>query len=339
MTAVHNGQRISVATLYPQSAGNGTRGAWHVRGARACPRLAPNRRTAGRLDDPGDSVSAAALALILVSAGIHATWNLYAKRLPGGAEGVLVFTTIGAVVFAPIAAVVAVVSGFRPGAIDWLFLAGTGVLQTAYFTILRRGYAAGDLSVVYPLARGTGPLAAITLAMLLIGERPGGLTLAGAATITAGTILLATPFRGTGDHRTAVRLGVATGLIIGAYTAWDGYAVGRLGIPALVLIWFADAGRSLLLTPVALRRIETIRATWRSHRLEAASIGVLSTTSYLLVLLAMMIAPVSSVAPAREVSIVAGTLLGMIALGEPVGPRRLAASAVIATGVVLVALG
>ena len=283
-------------------------------------------------------MSSIALTLILVSAGIHATWNLYAKRLPGGAEGTWLFTTIGAAAFAPLAAIVAVSTGYRPDGIDWLFLAGTGVLQTIYFTVLRRGYASGDLSIVYPLARGSGPLTAIILAVFLIGEQPGALTIAGATVVTAGTLLLATPFRGHGDNRAAVRLGLATGLIIGCYTAWDGYAVGSLDIPPLVLIWFADAGRSILLAPVALRRIDTIRATWRSHRLEAASIGVLSTTSYLLVLLAMTIAPVSSIAPAREVSIVVGTLLGMLVLGEPVGPRRITASAVIATGVVLVAV-
>lgn len=284
-------------------------------------------------------MSTVALALILVSAGIHATWNLFAKRLPGGAEGTWLFTTISTVAFAPLVVVVVIWTGYRPDGRDWIFLLGTGVLQTLYFTVLRRGYASGDLSIVYPLARGTGPLAAIALAIVLIGERPGPLTIAGAATITAGTFLLATPFRGAGDHHAAVRFGLAIGIIIGIYTAWDGYAVGTLAIPALVLIWCADVGRSLLLLPVALRRTDAIRSAWNSHRLEITSIGILSTTSYLLVLLAMTIAPVSSIAPAREVSIVIGTVLGMIVLGEPVGPRRILASVVIAAGVVVVALG
>lgn len=284
-------------------------------------------------------VSSIALLLILVSAGIHATWNLFAKRLPGGAEGVWLFTTIATAAFAPIAAITVIATGYRPDGIDLLFLIGTGVLQTIYFTVLRRGYASGDLSIVYPLARGSGPLMAIALAILLIGERPGALTIAGAAVVTAGTLLLATPLRGTANHDAGVRLGIATGLVIGCYTAWDGYAVGTLDIPPLLVIWCADAGRSLLLTPVALRRFDRIRETWRSHRLEATSIGILSTVSYLLVLVAISIASVSSIAPAREVSIVAGTLLGMLVLGEPVGPRRILASAVIATGVILVAVG
>ena len=279
------------------------------------------------------------MLLILVSAGIHATWNLFAKRLPGGAEGTWLFTTISAAAFAPLAAIVAFATGYRPEGADWLFLAGTGVLQTIYFTVLRRGYASGDLSVVYPLARGSGPLMAIVLAVALLGERPGPLTIAGAVVVTIGTLLLATPVHGQGDNRAAILLGLATGLVIGCYTVWDGYAVGTLDIPPLVLIWCADAGRSLMLAPVALRRIDAVRAAWRSHRLEEASIGILSTASYLLVLVAMTIAPVSSIAPAREVSIVAGTLLGMLVLGEPAGRRRLAASTVIAAGVVLVAIG
>jgi drug/metabolite transporter (DMT)-like permease len=284
-------------------------------------------------------VSSLALLLILSSAGIHATWNLFAKRLPGGAESTWLFTAVAVAVYTPLTAIAFAITGYRPAGIDWLFLGGTGALQAIYFVVLRRGYAAGDLSIVYPLARGTGPLTAILLAVVLIGERPGALTIAGAVTITAGTLLLATPVRQQRNQRVAVRFGLLTGLIIGSYTAWDGYAVGSLDIPALVLVWFADTGRMIFLTPLAMRRMDAVRAAWRSHRLEAVGIGVLSTGSYLMVLLAMTIAPVSAIAPAREISIVIGTLLGMIALSEPVGPRRLGAAAVIALGVLLVAIG
>lgn len=330
---------MTMATLYPQPVPCGRGRLDHLATPQRHARSMASRFAFRSHHDHLPIVSAVALLLILVSAGIHATWNLFAKRLPGGGEATWLFTTIGVAVYAPVTAIVVAITEYRPAGLDWVFLIGTGALQAIYFTVLRRGYAAGDLSIVYPLARGTGPLTAILLAVVLIGERPGPLTLVGALTITAGTLLLATPLRGHGGQRAAVRFGLATGLIIGSYTAWDGYAVGTLDIPPLVLVWFADAGRSLLLTPVALRRLGAIRATWRSHRLEAASIGVLSTASYLLVLLAMTIAPVSSIAPAREVSIVIGTLLGMTVLGEPVGPRRLTAAAVIALGVVLVALG
>src|SRR5690606_30781310 len=97
-------------------------------------------------------VTTLAILLILLSAGIHATWNLYAKRLAGGSEAVWLFTLVAVVIYAPPAAIAVYVADYRPETIDWLYLLGTGVLQAIYFTVLRRGYAAGDLSIVYPLA-------------------------------------------------------------------------------------------------------------------------------------------------------------------------------------------
>lgn len=280
-----------------------------------------------------------ALGLILGSAVIHATWNLFAKRLTGGGETVWLFTTIATMLYAPVAAIVLVLSRYRPSGIEWLFLLGTGALQTLYFVTLRRGYGAGDLSVVYPLARGTGPLVAVALATALVGERPTPLTIAGAGVISLGTLLLATPFRSGSGHRAGAVYGIATGLIIGCYTTWDGYAVGALGIPVLLLAWSGDAGRMLLLAPVAVRRRATLRGQLRTNYLGIAAVAVLSTLSYLMVLTALSIAPISSVAPARESSIVIGTLFGRLLLDEPGGTCRLASAAVITSGVVLVALG
>lgn len=284
-------------------------------------------------------VTTLAILLILISAGIHATWNLYAKRLAGGGEAVWLFTLVATIIYAPLAAVAVYVTGYRPDRIDWVFLLGTGVFQAVYFTILRRGYAAGDLSVVYPLARGTGPLMAVFLAVVLIGERPSLVTISGALVVTAGTLLLATPVRATANQRVAVGYGIATGLVIGCYTAWDGYAVGTLAIPALLLGWAADVGRLVCLTPVAMHRRSDIAGIWRSHRREVVGIGILSTASYVMVLSAMAIAPISSIAPAREISIVIGSVLGMVLLRERGGWRRLGAAFVITVGVGLVAFG
>ena len=280
-----------------------------------------------------------AIALILAAAGIHATWNLLTKRLVGGAESVWLFTLIATVVYAPLAIFVIVETSFRPGGHEWIVLTGTGLLQGAYFVLLRRGYAVGDLSVVYPLARGTGPLAATMLAILFLGERPSAITLSGALIVTLGTLLFARVGQADVDNRLAVLYGLMTGMVIGCYTAWDGYAVGTLAIPAIVVGWAADAGRLVWLTPIAIRRRGVMRQTWNDHRAVVIAIGILSTASYMMVLSAMAIAPVSSIAPAREISIVIGALLGMLVLHEHEGRRRLAGAAIIATGVLLVAFG
>ncbi|MDQ4044080.1 MAG: EamA family transporter, partial [Chloroflexota bacterium] len=135
-------------------------------------------------------MSILALGLILASAIIHATWNLFAKRLTGGGETVWLFTAAATSLYAPVAVLTVVVTGYRPAGLDVVFLLGTGVLQTLYFIKLRRGYASGDLSVVYPLARGTGPLVAVALAVALVGERVSPLTLVGAGVVSLCTLLL-----------------------------------------------------------------------------------------------------------------------------------------------------
>ncbi|CAN5860394.1 EamA family transporter [soil metagenome] len=283
-------------------------------------------------------MSMLAFAFILTAAGIHATWNLLAKRLDGGSESVWLFTVIATIVYAPPTLFIIMSTSFRPGFREGVILVGTGVLQAVYFVLLRRGDAAGDLSVVYPLARGIGPLAATMLAVALLAERPSFVTVTGALTVSLGTLLLVRRSQGATASR-ALLYGVTTGLVIGCYTVWDGYAVGELAIPAIIVGWAADAGRLVWLSPIAFRRRSAMRATWNTNRAPILLSGVLSSGSYLLVLYALTLAPVSTVAPAREISIVIGTLFGVFLLGEPEGRRRLIAAAVVTCGVMLVAHG
>ncbi len=280
-----------------------------------------------------------AVSLILVSAVVHATWNLVAKQLTGGGETVWLFTAVATGFYAPLAAVTVVVTGYRPNGIDVIFLIGTGILHAVYFVMLRRSYTAGDLSLVYPLARGSGPIVAMVIAIALIGERPTPLTITGAVVVCLGTVLLATPVRDRDGHQAGLLLGLITGAVIGCYTAWDGYAVGPLAIPALLYAWAGDAGRLVLLTPIAYHRRARLGAILERHWRAIIAVAVLSTASYVMVLTAMSIAPISSIAPAREISIVIAALLGTILLGERAGRRRLLSAIVITAGVGLVALG
>ena len=107
-----------------------------------------------------------ALALVLAAAVFHATWNLLAKRVgDGGAVFVWLFGLCSLVIYAPLAVVVVLVSEPQLGAVQFVFMFGSGVLHLGYFVLLQRGYAVGDLSLVYPLARGTGPLLATAAAI------------------------------------------------------------------------------------------------------------------------------------------------------------------------------
>lgn len=282
-----------------------------------------------------------ALVLVLVSAGCHATWNYLTKRINGGVSAVWLYTAISAVLYAPVALIVAVVVQPHIGPKELGFMIGSGILQLIYFVLLARGYEKGDLSVVYPVARGTGPLLATALAILVLGEHPSAMTIGGAVLICGGVFIIASGGRRSGDRSlmVGVGFGAAIGLVISMYTVWDGYAVGTLAIPAVMQSWSAEALRAVYLTPYARSHRMEVRDIWNRARTSVLIVGVLSAGSYMLVLTAMSFSPVSSIAPAREVSIIFGALLGFWLLKEPMTGSRVLGACVIVAGVAAVVLG
>jgi drug/metabolite transporter (DMT)-like permease len=282
----------------------------------------------------------AALGLVLGAAVAHAAWNLLAKRAGGGAAFVWLVEVAAAALYLPVA--LAVVLWTRPtvDAVDVGFMAGNAVLHAAYFLTLQAGYRASDLSLVYPVARGSGPLLATGGAMLLLGERPSPLVLAGAVLIGGGVLLLAGGRRLAGSSDAAgVGFGLLTGVLIAAYTLWDRQAVGPLAIQPVLYDWVGTLGRAVLLSPIAVARPASVREVWRASRREILGVAILSPLAYILVLIALSFTPVSYVAPAREVSILLGAFLGVRLLGEGHAARRLVAAAAVAAGVVALALG
>ena len=280
---------------------------------------------------------AGALALVLVAAVAHATWNLLAKRVgaDGGVAFVWAYGLASVVLWAPLALAALALGS---GEIDLPalgFMVGSGALHAGYFVLLQRGYGEGDLSLVYPLARGTGPLLAVPLAAVALGERPSALDLAGGAVIVAAVLSLTG--RPRVGARAAVGFAIATGVLIAGYTVWDAHAVGTLDLSAITYYWGGEVAQVALLAPAGMRRWSGVREAWRSSRPAVIGVAILSPLAYVLVLRALQLAPVSLVAPAREVSIVLGTLLGAVLLGEPAGGRRVAAAVAVVVGIGLLA--
>jgi drug/metabolite transporter (DMT)-like permease len=271
-------------------------------------------------------VDALALAFVIVAATAHAAWNLLAKQAGGGVGFVWMYTVAALALWAPFAALAwAGVSWAGVG-----FMAGSGVLHAAYFTALQRAYSVGELSVVYPLARGTGPVLSVAAAVLVLGERPGALALAGGLLIAGAVLLLA------GGRRTPGRgAAVLTGVFIASYTVWDAHAVKALHQPPVAYFWGGQVVQAALLTPFAWR----VHRGLRFDRARVLGIAVLSPLSYVLVLAALTRAPVSLVAPAREGSVVLGAFLGARLLGEGNARRRMLAATAIALGIAGLALG
>jgi drug/metabolite transporter (DMT)-like permease len=204
--------------------------------------------------------------------------------------------------------------------------------------VLQRGYEVADLSVVYPLARGSGPLLSVFAAVVLLGERPGVWGLLGAGLVVTGVLVIGTGSGATDRRarRAGYVYGLLTGATIAAYTLWDDHSVNALAVPPLVYFSAGALLQSMMLAPRALRRGDVGRL-WRAHRREALIVGVFSPVAYLLVLYAMRLAPVSLVAPAREVSIVLGSLAAWRVLGEADPVRRLAGSVIVLIGIAAIA--
>jgi len=282
-----------------------------------------------------------ALILILAAAVIHATWNLLNKQASGHATFTWLVAVLSALFYAPATITIIEVWELQIDFVALGLMAGSAALHTGYFVLLNQGYRVGDLSLVYPLARGTGPLLSSVAAIAFLGERPSAIALCGALLIIGGVIALTTNFarlrqRGARD---AMLYALVTGLFIAAYTLWDKQAVSYFGIAPLVLDWGANVGRVLLLTPFAIVYSEETVKEWREHRYQAIAVAILIPLSYILVLTAMKFTPVSYVAPAREISILIGTAMGARLLAEGDAKRRLAAASAMVLGVVGLAVG
>jgi drug/metabolite transporter (DMT)-like permease len=286
-------------------------------------------------------MTAWALILILAAAVIHATWNLLNKQASGHPTFTWLVAVISALLYAPATITVIEVWEIQIDLVTVGMMAGSAALHTAYFVLLNQGYRAGDLSLVYPLARGTGPLLSSLAAIIFLGERPSAIALLGALLIIGGVVILTTnlaKLRESGA-RDAVLYALVTGLFIAAYTIWDKQAVSRFGIVPLLLDWGANVGRALLLSPFAFKYSDETVNEWREHKYEAIAVAVLIPLSYILVLTAMRFTPVSYVAPAREISILIGTAMGARLLAEGDAPRRLAGASAMVLGVVALAIG
>ena len=288
-------------------------------------------------------MTGAALGLVLVSALIHASWNFVLKKSGGGSGLITLASALSLALYAPVVAAAVWLFGYRFEPIHLLLMLGSGAIHTVYFLLLDRAYrSGGDLSIVYPLARATGPLLTIVVAMLLLGERPGPTAIAGAVLIGASALLLTgNPFTWhRGAERQAVGFALLTGFMIAAYTIWDKASVAAWLIPPLVYNWGANAFRVAVLVPYTVRRAPGGMArAWRERRGAVVAIALLSPLGYLLVLTAMVYTPVSLVAPAREVSILFAALIGAHFLREGDLARRIVAAVGMVLGIGGLALG
>ncbi len=281
---------------------------------------------------------ALALTAVLLAALTHATWNLFAKKAAGSRRFVWLYSVGSVVLYAPVIAWIVVSERPHFGVRQWWALGATSLLHLAYSLVLQAGYRVSDLSLVYPVARGSGPLLSFVGAVVLLGERPTGLSALGLVLIVGGILLVAgltrEPHRAP---RQGILFGLATGLFIAAYTVNDGWAVKTLGVSPFIVDYTGNALRVAVLTPFALRNRSSLQSEVRAYAGPAAVVSVLGPLGYILVLFAMRYAPISHVAPARELATLVWAYFGSRLLRERSAPERLLGAALIVVGVISLA--
>lgn len=289
-----------------------------------------------------------ALLLVLLAALCHAVWNVAAKSAGGDARFALLSALLVSALWLPVALWVGwgVVGDW--GAAAWGIVVASAVVHVSYFLTLLRGYRSADLTVVYPVARGSAPLLSAGVALLLFGEQLSGLGAGGVLMVVAGVFLIAGGpglFRAARDPAARRRVwlgigwGAATGVQIAAYTLIDGYAVKILLLSPILVDYFGNLLRVPILLPLVWRERATLPALWRTQWRAALLVATLGPIGYVLVLFAMQQAPVSLVAPAREVSMLFAALLGGTLLRERDMAARVAGALCIALGVAALVQG
>jgi uncharacterized membrane protein len=294
-------------------------------------------------------MTALATLMVLGSALMHATWNMLAKRSSHPLAFLWLVNSASMLIFLPLASWGLLNYGIPASA--WPYVIATDILHVLYVAFLSQAYRYGALSITYPISRGTGVALVPIIAIPLLGENLSLIGLVGIACVLLGIIglhlreilLLLNPSnRGVAlQDRLSVNRGAVyaliTGLIIAGYSLVD--KVGVSHAHPVVYGYLIFAGMTLGLTPYVLlhHRSDVLRELRASPWLVAVG-GLFVQGTYLIVLAAMTIAPVSYIVPLREVSVLFGAVLGMLFLKELMTPNRVVGAIIITVGVGLIAL-
>jgi drug/metabolite transporter (DMT)-like permease len=287
-------------------------------------------------------MSLTVLLLVITAAILHAVWNLVTKQVNGGLPFFWVIGLISSLICLPFVIGQMQQTSISFSSIGWLFALVSAAIHSIYFLVLQAGYRKADLSVVYPLARGSGPFITVIGAMLFFHEQPGWLALLGVVLIIGGVLVMTgVRFRSSSDKRlqAGILYGSLTGVCIASYTLWDRLGVVNYQVSPLLITFASMAVPFLALTPIAIRRKTETARELKQHWKQALIIAICQPLSYLLVLIALKTTPVSYVAPAREMSIIFGVFFGANMLKEADVKRRLIAAGIMLTGIVLLAIG
>jgi len=281
------------------------------------------------------------LTLILTAAVLHAFWNLLAKKAKGKTPFVWLMYVASTILYLPVL-LYRIYHGdiFFSQPVLWFSLS-SAVLHIGYYMVLQKGYRSADLSVVYPLARGTGPLFSSVAAILFLHEQLKVSASIGLLLILVGVLIITgLSFKKENNSKimSGVFWGVLTGFFIALYTFNDALAIKSYAASPLIITFVGGAISTILLLPFVVSKKNELTREIKLHKWIIISIAILSPAAYILVMEALKYAPLTVVAPARETSILIGVFMGSKVLNEQDGKRRLVASAAILGGIIALSL-
>ncbi len=286
------------------------------------------------------------IALVAVSAVLHVAWNVRLKTSGDPLRAATVGMLAASVGIVPAGVVAWWIAGAGPIPVDGVALGVvSGTVEAGYFILLSAAYRRGDLSVVYPIARGTAPLLAVAIGVGILGERLGVAGWIGVTLLLLGFLLLQQPWRALQGHRgfdPSIAFALATGVTIATYSAIDRVGTRIIDpVPYAAILWLTTS--VVLVLWVRLVAGGDIFAGGRDEVRRSAVGGWLTLGAYLLILFALSVAPLSGVAPLRESATVFAAAWGSVRLGEAVSRRdsgrRIGASVAIVAGALLLAIG
>jgi drug/metabolite transporter (DMT)-like permease len=284
-------------------------------------------------------MSITALILVILASVTHAFWNFLAKKANGGIALVWLIYLTSTIIFLPLAAWVVFQQGASFTFSFFIVCLVSGGLRLLYFIFLQTGYQKADLSVVYPLARGSAPVVSTLGAVLLMNETVTTLSVVGLLLIIGGVIIISKPKVAEPKRlKAGLVYGLITGLMIAIYTLWDKLAISTYNIAPVLLTFASNIMGAVLLLPIALKKRSEVKDELSKHRWHILAISVLSPVSYILVLIAMKTTDIVYVAPVREVSILFGVFMGGQLMAEEDTKRRLIASMLILAGVIVLSV-
>jgi phosphonate utilization associated putative membrane protein len=284
-------------------------------------------------------LSSGLLALVLLGALLHASWNLLIKSSADKALDTALVHALAAALAWPLALWVG-----PPAAAAWPFIAASLLIHIAYYAALVGAYKHGDLNLAYPIMRGSAPLLVALVSAPVLGESLSAIAWLGVLGVAAGVLLMGASALGSAvQQHKALGFALANAAVIATYTLVDGQGVRQSGNAWAYAFWLMALDGFAFPLLLAWRRGAAGRAAARpvlAQRWRLALLGAAASLgSYSIALWAMARAPVATVAALREVSVLFAALLATWLLKEPFGPARAAGTLAIVAGVVALRLG